>query len=92
MGVPSLNTLARRAGREDLPTPTIDGNNNCKGSSPTSQDGLRTVIGGRLNPLFVEEMMMFPIGWTGLEPLGMESYLEWLQGHSSSSHGSSSDD
>jgi len=31
-------------------------------------------------PLFGEWMMGLPIGWTALEPLGMESYRQWLQG------------
>ena len=37
-----------------LPTPTVTGNNNRKGASPNSGDGLATVMGGPLNPQFTE--------------------------------------
>lgn len=36
-----------------------------------------------LNVLFVEHLMGLPIGWTGLEPVGMASYRSWLATHSS---------
>jgi hypothetical protein len=76
---PSLETLAKQ-----WPTPTVNGNYNQAGLSPTSGDGLATVAHGlhrpetcthggpckpTLNPLFVEWLMGFPIGWTDLEPL-----------------------
>lgn len=50
-----------------LPTPTIKGNYNRKGASPTSGDGLATVADGPLNPLFLEWLMGFPAGWTESE-------------------------
>lgn len=34
-----------------------------------------------LNPLFVEWLMGVPIGWSGLECLGMESFLGWQRRH-----------
>ncbi len=36
-----------------------------------------------LNVLFVEHLMGFPIGWTGLEPVATASYQSWLATHSS---------
>jgi hypothetical protein len=40
---------------------------------------LGTQIGGSLNPTWVEWLMGLPLGWTALEPLGMElSLLSWL--------------
>lgn len=57
----SLQTLARRG---LLPTPTVCGNYNRKGASPTSGDGLATVVGGKLSPRFVEWMMGLPDMWT----------------------------
>lgn len=61
---------SRRANRRRgiLPTPTVSGNRNFAGSSKKAGDGLQTVIGGPLNPPFVEWMMGFPIGHTDLEP------------------------
>jgi hypothetical protein len=55
--------------RSYLPTPTVCGNYNRKGAIPTSGDGLATVVGGALNPPWVEWLMGWPIGWTGCEPL-----------------------
>ena len=34
-----------------------------------------------LNPQFVEWLMGFPIGWTGLQPLETQSYQQWQQRH-----------
>lgn len=36
-------------------------------------------LGGKLNPLWVEWLMGWPIGWTGLEPSEMGRYRRWLQ-------------
>jgi hypothetical protein len=45
-------------------TPTVKGNHNRKGASPTSGDGLSTQAGGALNPTWVEWLMGYPLGWT----------------------------
>jgi len=37
--------------------------------------------GGRLNPDWVEWLMGWPIGWTGLKPLGMDKFQSWLKAH-----------
>lgn len=37
--------------------------------------------GGLLNPEWVEWLMGWPIGWTALQPLGMDKFLEWQQQH-----------
>ena len=53
-----------------MPTPTVSGNHNRKGSSATSGDGLATAVakmaqhGGPLNPTWVEWLMGWPLGWT----------------------------
>ena len=49
------------------PTPTVCGNYNRKGASKTSGNGLATVVGGTLNPTWVEWLMGFPLNWTSLE-------------------------
>lgn len=48
------------------PTPTVCGNYNKKGASKTSGDGLATVVGGKLNPMWVEWLMGFPTEYTDL--------------------------
>ena len=34
-----------------------------------------------LNPLFAELIMMWPLGWTDLKPLAMDSFLLWQNAH-----------
>ena len=52
--------------RTTWPTPTIAGNYNRKGASPSPDDGLATAAGGQLNPTWVEALMGLPLGWTRL--------------------------
>jgi hypothetical protein len=33
------------------------------------------------HPSFSEEVMEWPIGWSGLEPLGMDKFREWFRSH-----------
>jgi hypothetical protein len=40
-------------------------------------------IGGSLNPMWVEWLMGFPLGWTDLEPLAMGKFQQWLEQHGS---------
>lgn len=54
------------------PTPTVCGNHNRKGASTTSGDGLATAAGGALNPMWVEWLMGWPLGWTDLKPWGTD--------------------
>lgn len=42
---------------------------------------------GRLNPIFVEWLMGWPLGWTDLQPLAMDRFQEWQQQHSISYKG-----
>ena len=37
--------------------------------------------GGQLNPEWVEWLMGWPIGWTGLKPLEMDKFREWQLQH-----------
>ena len=39
--------------------------------------------GGMLNPVWVEWLMGWPLGWTDLKPLEMDKFREWQQLHSS---------
>lgn len=36
---------------------------------------------GRLNPMWVEWLMGWPMGWTSLKPLAMDKFHEWRQQH-----------
>lgn len=38
--------------------------------------------GGQLSPEWVEWLMGWPIGWTGLKPLAMDRFREWERQHS----------
>jgi hypothetical protein len=42
---------------------------------------LPNVVGGQLNPDWVEWLMGWPIGWTALEPLEMDRFQQWLDSH-----------
>ena len=37
--------------------------------------------GGRLNPLWVEWLMGWPLGWTALKPLEMDRFQQWSSSH-----------
>lgn len=39
---------------------------------------------GHLNPVFVEWLMGWPLGWTDLKPLEMARFVEWRRQHSQS--------
>lgn len=71
-------TLVEAMSARLLPTPTINGNYNKHGLSERSGDGLQTAVGGRLNPVFVEAMMMLPIGWTACA-CSATAWSHWLR-------------
>jgi len=52
------------------PTPTQADASSGPGNASTDggSDNLRTVVGGQLNPTWVEWLMGFPPGWTDCEP------------------------
>jgi hypothetical protein len=43
------------------------------------------LVGGKLNPTWVEWLMGWPLGWTDLKPLAMDKFLSWQQQHGVSS-------
>ncbi len=61
------------------PTPTASRG----GQEPEGKTGrkLTTVIGGELNPNWVEWLMGWPIGWTDLQPLERGKFQQWLDSH-----------
>ena len=42
---------------------------------------LPQIVGGALNPTWVEWLMGWPLGWTDLKPLEMDKFREWQQQH-----------
>jgi len=40
-----------------------------------------THSGGKLNPVWVEWLMGWPIGWTDLQPLATDKFQQWLEKH-----------
>jgi len=76
---PSLGMMARK---QLWPTPTATANQ----LSPSMQKWaahqvFEEQVGGSLNPMWVEWLMGWPIGWTDLKPLGMDKFHSWLQAH-----------
>lgn len=45
------------------------------------KSNLGEVVGGPLNPNWIEWLMGWPIGWTDLQPLAMDKFQEWRQQH-----------
>lgn len=73
----------RPAYGEMLPTPAAR-DYRSPNSKPFSERGggtkgeqLPNVIGGQLNPDWVEWLMGWPIGWTSLEPMDQAAFAEW---------------
>ena len=78
--------LVRRISGKDFgfwPTPLAwdwkSGNNPSK--HKRYSPGLGVVVGGNLNPMWVEWLMGWPIGWTDLKPLEMDKFQQWLEKH-----------
>lgn len=73
---PVKDNLTQRMARTLLPTPqhgdyrspnTNPGAKSRAAQLPQSEHSLPTVVGGQLNPTWVEALMGFPVGWTELE-------------------------
>jgi hypothetical protein len=64
-------------GRVQFPTPTA--HNAKEGNYPSEQNrntpSLATHAGGKLNPMWVEWLMGWPLGWTDLKPLATDKCL-----------------
>lgn len=75
---------AQRGELTRIPTLTVCGNGNRKGSSETSADGLGTWAGGPLNPRWLDWFMGYPIGWTQNDHWEMPLYQHKPQARLSS--------
>ena len=78
---PNLKTMV---GRITWPTPTA--HNAKEGAYPAEYERnmptLAAQAGGALNPMWVEWLMGWPLGWTDLKPLAMDKFQSWQQQHS----------
>jgi len=69
------------------PTPKSRDHKSGKGKASAQRDspGLEVVVylsdGGKLNPVWVEWLMGWPLGWTDLKPLAMDRFRLWQQQH-----------
>jgi len=81
------NSGKRQAYRlaNQVPTPTCHdrkGKSGAKrGKNATGGPCLTMVVGGTLNPTWVEWLMGWPIGWTDLKPLAMGKFQPWSDSH-----------
>lgn len=72
--------LARAVARTMLPTPNARDWRSGKGRKENGHTPqLPEVIGGQLNPPWVEWLMGWPLGWTDLKPLAMGRFRQWSQ-------------
>ena len=52
-----------------------------RGRNAQGGECLTQQAGGTLNPLWVEWLMGWPIGWTDCEPLETDKFQQWLRSH-----------
>ena len=74
----NLRTAVQR-----FPTPTV---NDSKNNNPPSQalrntPPLNVVVGGRLNPMWVEWLLGWPLGWTDSHVSATDRFRQWCASH-----------
>lgn len=85
------NNVTRKSGEfqsltrsvQMFPTPTTQDASNNGGPSQMERNSLplNAVAGGALNPMWVEWLMGWPLGWTDLRPLEMDRFRQWCASH-----------
>jgi hypothetical protein len=86
----SHNLPERVAYLKKWPTPTAHNakETNAPSESERNTPTLAAQAGGALNPMWVEWLMGWPIGWTDLRPLETDRFQQWQQQHSEFYQGS----
>jgi hypothetical protein len=71
--------------RMEWPTPTSHNakETNAPSEALRNEPTLASLVGGHLNPMWVEWLMGWPLGWTDLKPLEMDKSLYVQQQHGS---------
>jgi hypothetical protein len=67
----SLEGVMKEADRKGSPQDLLSAVRLCT-TSPVANDGLKTPVGGQLNPTWIEWLMGFPSEWSALNDLGMQ--------------------
>ena len=77
---PNLETIV---GQRMWPTPTAHNakETNAPSESERNTPILAAQVGGQLNPMWIEWLMGWPLGWTDLKPLAMDKYPSVQQQH-----------
>ncbi len=73
---PHLWPTPKSTRRGDCPSEETHNRN----SRPLSEQIGRQENGGQLNPMWVELLMGWPLGWTSLLPMNKGEFYEWLKG------------
>jgi hypothetical protein len=65
---------------QNYPAPTVNDSKNNGGPSQLQRNtpNLNAILGGQLNPSWVEWLMGWPLGWTDLQPMPTATWLAWL--------------
>ena len=81
----SLPNAVKLATFPRQPAEGIDGGSGARTLlQQTAPEDANQMLGGQLNPTWVEWLMGWPIKWTDLKPLAMDKFLLWQLLHSSS--------
>ena len=75
--------LATAVRRWPTPTAHMAKDTNAPSESLRNQPTLTSLVGGKLNPAWVEWLMGWPLDHTDLKPLAMDKFLQWRQQHGS---------
>ena len=79
----NLRTAVRR---ETFPTPTVnDSKNNPPSQALRNTPPLNVVVGGQMNPTWVEWLMGWPLGWTDLHVSATDRFRQWCASHGAAS-------
>lgn len=81
--LPMLAHATSAKGFGYFPTPTKADSKNI-GRNNSYQENLHKITNLPLNPEFSEELMLWPIGITDLQPLAMDKFRRWLRSHGGS--------
>jgi hypothetical protein len=73
--------LATAVQRWPTPTAHMAKETNAPSEALRNEPSLTSLVGGTLNPTWVEWLMGWPLGWTDLKPLETDKFQQWQQQH-----------